>query len=157
MLISVYICFVTCQVYHWFDHHNDCVAVSIASWSVRCIISELQNYLLISTMFCFNISWSIADNFTIIGSDCALTGVKRLSEPMLEYFKFDPWEPFPVKFEPIYNYCHVRNWMENVVFKMVAISSRPQCINLLFHLDIDISQASRQQPFILYCNHSRYT
>ena len=59
-----------------------------------------------------------------------LVGVKPLSEPMLEYCKLDPWERNSIKFNQ--NSCIFiqGNAFENVVWKMTAILSRPQCVNI---------------------------
>ena len=55
-----------------------------------------------------------------------LFGAKPLSEPMLPYCQLDPKEHISVKF-------HLKsiqvNALENVICKMAAISSQPQCVN----------------------------
>ena len=61
-------------------------------------------------------------------------GAKPLSEPMLEYYQLDPWKQTSVKSQSKFIYFHSRNFIqenafENVIWKMAAILSRPQCVN----------------------------
>ena len=55
---------------------------------------------------------------------CRLFGAKPLSEPMLEYCQFDPWQQASMKFQQKFNtFIHV-NAYENIVCEMAAILSR---------------------------------
>ena len=60
---------------------------------------------------------------------CHLISVKPLSEPMMEYYWLDPWEHTSVKSYSQFINFHSRNAFENVVWKMAAILSQPQCVN----------------------------
>ena len=66
---------------------------------------------------------------------CRLVGAKPLSEPMLEYCYLDPWEQTSVKSYRNLNIFIQENACENVVWKMAAILSRPQCVKppLIWH------------------------
>ena len=55
-----------------------------------------------------------------------LIGAKPLSEPTLDYSLLDPWEQISVKFEFKFLYFI----QENVVWKVAAILSGPQCDNV---------------------------
>ena len=69
---------------------------------------------------------------------CCLDGAKLLSEPMLEYCWFDPWEQTSVKYLSQNLYFLIQeNAFEIVVGKLAAILSLPQCIKESF---IQISQ-----------------
>ena len=57
---------------------------------------------------------------------CRPIGAKPLSEPMLEYCYFEPWEQTPVK---SYAQFIQVNALEDVVCEMAAILSRSQCVN----------------------------
>ena len=60
---------------------------------------------------------------------CRLDGAKPLSERMLEYCNLNPWEQTSVKyFRNLYTVIQ-ENAFENVVWKMAAVLSRPQCVN----------------------------
>ena len=66
----------------------------------------------------------------IIGSDYqawSLADTNPLSEPMLEYYLMDPWEWTSVKYLSKYILIQ-ENAFQNVVWKMAAILSRPQCV-----------------------------
>ena len=60
---------------------------------------------------------------------CHLVGAKPLSEPMRDYRQLDPWEQ---KFSEIFiqnSYIFIQEKaFEQVVCKMAAILSRPQCV-----------------------------
>ena len=60
---------------------------------------------------------------------CRLVGAKPLSESLLDYCQLDPCEHISMKFETKYNNFIDKNSFENVVWKMAAILSWPQCIN----------------------------
>ena len=55
---------------------------------------------------------------------CRLFGAKPLSEPVLEYCEFDPWEQTSVKFYSKFKNFIEENAFENVVCKMAAILFR---------------------------------
>ena len=62
---------------------------------------------------------------------CCLASTKPLSEPMLEYCYLDPQEQTIVKFNRNSCFFIQENTFENVVWKMVAFLSQPQCDNSL--------------------------
>ena len=64
---------------------------------------------------------------------CRLTGAKPLYETMIEYCYLYPWEDISVTFM----HFHEKNTFENVVWKIVVILSRPQCVK---------SSVSRGEP-----------
>ena len=61
---------------------------------------------------------------------CCLFVAKPWSEPMLVCCQLEPWEPISMKFKSILNTFHTRNTIEYVVYKIVAILSRPQCVTV---------------------------
>ena len=60
---------------------------------------------------------------------CRLASAKPLSEPMLEYCWLDPREQTSVKINQNLYISIQENAFENVVRKIAAILSRPQCVN----------------------------
>ena len=60
---------------------------------------------------------------------CRLVGAKPLSEPMLEYCQLDPWDKLQRNFNQNSYIFIQESAFENVVWKMAAIFSRPQCVN----------------------------
>ena len=60
---------------------------------------------------------------------CRLVSAKPLSEPMLEYGQLDPWEQISMKLLSDFKHFKSRKCIWNVVWKMAAIMSRPQCVN----------------------------
>ena len=62
---------------------------------------------------------------------CHLTGAKPLSEAMLEYCILDPWEHTSMKsYRNLYIFIQ-GNAIENIVWKMAAIFSRPQRLHII--------------------------
>ena len=59
---------------------------------------------------------------------CRLAGAKPLSEPLLEYGWLDPWEQTSVKSQSMFYIFIQENAFENVVRKLSAVLSRPQCV-----------------------------
>ena len=65
---------------------------------------------------------------------CRLVTAKPLSEPMLEYFQFDPSEQTLMKSEMFYRNSDIfihENAFENVVCEMAAILSRSRCVKIV--------------------------
>ena len=60
---------------------------------------------------------------------CHLFCAKPLSEPMLEHCQLDPWEQIAMKSSLKFKHFHSKNAFENVICKLVAILSRPECVN----------------------------
>ena len=61
---------------------------------------------------------------------CHLFGIKTLYEPRLSYFQLDHVELNSVKFWLKFEHFHwKKNAFENMVSQMVAILSRPHCVN----------------------------
>ena len=59
-----------------------------------------------------------------------LFGTKPLSEPMMYYCHSDPEEEASVKLYSKFTYFHCKNALEQVVWKMTAILSRPKCVKM---------------------------
>ena len=59
---------------------------------------------------------------------CRLVGTKPISEPMLGYCLFDPWNKFQWNYNQNRHISIQDNAFENVVCKMAATLSRPQCV-----------------------------
>ena len=62
---------------------------------------------------------------------CRLFGPKLLYEPILEYCLIYHWEQTSVKSYTKFMHFHSRKNIRNVVWKMAAILSRPQCVKLI--------------------------
>ena len=58
---------------------------------------------------------------------CRLDGTKPLSEPMLRYCELDPWEQTSVNLNQGL-FISFKEMHLNVVWKLAAILSRPQCV-----------------------------
>ena len=75
---------------------------------------------------------------------CRLAGAKPLSEPMLEYCEFDPWEQTSMKLQSKFIHFHSRK--SKIVWKIAAILSRPQCVEQDFYSFItEVQQGSKAQ------------
>ena len=61
---------------------------------------------------------------------CRLAGAKPLSEPMLEYCWLEPWRQIQWNLHQNLYIFIQENAFENVVGKMAAMLSRPQCVNI---------------------------
>ena len=59
---------------------------------------------------------------------CRLFGTKPLSDPILPYCQLHPKEHISVKFSLKFKVFIKQNALENVVCEMVAILSKPQCV-----------------------------
>ena len=59
---------------------------------------------------------------------CRLGGAKPSSEPMLSHWQLDPWKQTSVKFGSRLHNFQSSKCIENVVCKILAILSRPQCV-----------------------------
>ena len=73
---------------------------------------------------------------------CRLIGAKPLSEPMMVIFYWNIGNKFQWNFNLNSNIFIQENAFDNVVWKMVAILSRPQCVNwYLIITDFDILES----------------
>ena len=78
---------------------------------------------------------------------CCLVGAKPLSDPMMQYHQFTPWQHIPVKSYAKFIIFIQENVIGNVVCEMAAILSQPQCVHMLTHWCWDKMDAISQTTF----------
>ena len=72
---------------------------------------------------------------------CRLLGTKPISAPMMAYYQFGAKEQTSVCLQPQYNKFSLKNMNLKITRKVVAILSRPRCVDVISRLLVKVNIA----------------